>query len=107
MGSVGKFSGSHADKEIHILVGGSGSIRTVTAWFGEGASVFANLIRREAIDVGVAFLDQADRKSIELFEIIRCIEHLVVPIKPQPADVFLYGLNVLEVFGGSICIVEP
>ena len=106
MGSIGKLSGSHAGKEIQILLGGSGPIRTVSAWFGERAAVFPDLIRREAIDVDFAFLNQNNGESIELLEIIRCIEHLAVPIKSQPSDVFLDGLNILGVFGGGIRVVE-
>ncbi len=106
MGSIGKLSGSHAGKEIHILVGGSVPIRTVSAWFSERAAVFSYLIRREAIDVGFSFLNQNNGEGIELLEIIRRIEHLAVPIKSQPSDVVLYGLNVLGIFGGGIRVVE-
>src|SRR5437879_815922 len=67
--------------------------------------MLADLIRREVVDVCLAFLDQLDRPLIELAEIIRRVEK-PVPMEAEPLDVFLDRLDVFNVFFLWIRIVE-
>ncbi len=69
--------------------------------------MLANRIAGQVTDVGFARLDELDRPLEELFEIVRGIERLPVPLKAEPADILLDGLNVLLVFLGGIRVVVP
>ena len=68
--------------------------------------MFTDFIGCETIDVGLLFPDQGHGERIELVEIVRGVEHLVVPINSQPSDVFLNGLDIFRVFSRWIGVVE-
>jgi len=65
----------------------------------------ANLVGAQAVDIGPVARDQRHRKRIELLEVVgRVVQR--IPLEPEPGDVFLDGVDVLDVFLGRIGVVE-
>ena len=52
------------------------------------------------------FLDEPLGELVELFEIIRGVELPVLPIESQPADVLLDRLDVFDLLGFGVRVVE-
>jgi hypothetical protein len=103
---VRELAGAHAREQIEVLGDGAVTIRAVSTRLGQRAAVRANFVRVEAVDVGLAFLDQPDRELIHLVEVVGG-EEQGVPFEAEPPDVFLDGVDVLDVFLGRIRVVEP
>ena len=70
------------------------------------ASVFAELFRCQLAHVGEPLADQFESQLISLFKIIRAIVQAVAPVKAEPMDVFLNGVDVLCIFLGRIGVVK-
>ena len=104
--AVGKLARAHALEQIEILFDRAVAIRAVLARLGQRAAVFAHLVGVQIADVRLARLDQLDRPLIELLEIIRSVEHPVLPIEAQPAHVLLDRIDVFDLFLGRIGVVE-
>ena len=103
---VGEFPGPHAAKQVQALGRGTIAIGARFARFGERAAVFANLVGVQAADVRVPFLDELLGPLVELLEIIRGVELAVIPTEPEPANVFLDRVDVLDVFLRRVRVVE-
>ena len=82
------------------------AVRAGPARLGQRAAVGAHLVGGQAVDVRQAALDQVDRVSVERLEVVRGVERLAAPNESQPPDVFLNGLDVLDVFLGRVGVVE-
>ena len=100
-------AGTHSRKQVKIFFHKSRSIRALLARLRQGPPVVSNLVRGQTVHVGLAFPDQQRRVLVQLLEIIRGKETPVLPVEPQPAHVFLNGLDVFHVFLGGIGVVEP
>ena len=72
---------------------------------GHGAAMLADLVLRLAVDVGLPLGDQADGNVVQLLEVVAGVE-LGVPLEAQPPDVALDGLDVLDVLGERVGVVE-
>ncbi len=103
--AVREFSRAHPREQRQILLDGSIAVRTVPSRLGQRAAVGANLVGIQAVDVGLPLLDQRDGKLVELLEVVGRIE-LGVPREAQPLDVFLDGVDILDVFLGRVRVVE-
>ncbi len=55
------FTGPHAFKQIQIFFNGALTIGAVFARLRQGAAILPDLIRAEAVDIGLAFFDQLNR----------------------------------------------
>src|SRR6267378_3771220 len=104
--AVLELAASHAREQIEVFLDGSIAIRAVAARLGERPAILANLVGLEAVDVRLAVLDQLDRKLIQRLEVIRRVQQRV-PGKPEPFDVFLDGVDILDILRGRIGVVEP
>ena len=104
--AVGKLARAHAPEEIQVLLDRAVAPRAVATRLGQGAAVGAGVLGAEVADVGQALLDQLDRESVELLEIVRGEIEPVIPVVPQPVDVGLDGLDELDVLLVGIGVVE-
>ena len=69
-GALGQFAVFHLRKKSEVLLHRAVAVRAVFAWLGQGAPVFAHILRVEMADIGLAHLDQLDREVVELVKII-------------------------------------
>ena len=77
--TVLKLAGSHSLKEIKALFDRSVSVR------GDSGSLciashISHLVRCKLADISEAFLDEFDRKSVHLLEILGSVEESVIPV---------------------------
>ena len=105
VGSWCKFSIFHALKQVQILGNGSIPKWARRTWASRRAFLFGDLLRGLLIYIGFALLDQQDRPVVQLLKIIRGIA-FVGPVKSQPGDIALDGINIFLFFLGRICIVK-
>ena len=85
---------------------GRSRIRALAAGLGQRAAVLADLVGAEAVDVGLAGLDQVHGVAVERLEIVRGVARLAVPLEAQPAHVLLDRLDVLDVLLRGVGVVE-
>ena len=104
--AVGELARAHAAEEVEVLADRARAVRTVPARLGERASIVTNLVGGQAVDVREARRDELLGALIQLFEIVRREVQPVVPREPQPPDVVLDRLDVLDVLGNGIGVVE-
>ena len=114
-----EFARAHPREQVQVFCDGTIAIGTVPARFGQGSPVFADLICREVLDVGLAFFDELNGALVEFFKIVGSVVQPVAPVEAQPADVahdvlfelhgLLVGIGVVEakiaqavVFGGDL-----
>ena len=60
-----------------------------------------------AVDVRLVRLDQCDGEVVQPLEVVRRKKQLFATIEPQPADIFLDGLDEFDVFRLGVGVVEP
>ena len=70
------------------------------------AAIFADLLWRQLVDIGRAFIDQLNSVLIKLVEIIRGVTDLAAPLETQPLHVTLDGLNELDIFFCWVGIIK-
>ena len=70
MASIFEFPFTHALEKVQILFNGSIPEGTVASRFGQGASVFPNLLCAQAVDISLSPADENTGELIELLEII-------------------------------------
>ena len=104
--AVGELAGAHAGEEVEALGDRAVAVGARAAGLGERAAVGADFLGREAVDVGVPVANELDGVFVELLEIVRGVEELVLPVEPEPAHVALDGLDVLGLLGGGVRVVE-
>ena len=80
--------------------------RPETPPVGQGSPVLPGFVRGEAVDVRLAIDDELFCVRVHLLEVVGRVIHLLGPVEPQPADVFLNRLDVLDVLLGGIGVVE-
>src|SRR6266404_6047090 len=106
MRAVRELAGTHAREEIEVLLDRTGAVRTVAPRLGQRAAVLADLVGGEAVDVRPALLDELDGVIVELLEIVGGVEEVLPPIEAEPAHVLLNRVDVLDVLGRGIGVVE-
>ena len=81
-------------------------IRAGRAGHRDRAAALADLLLALRIDVRLARLDQRLGDLVQPLEVVAG-EALLVPLEAEPADVVLDGLDVPDVLGGRVGVVEP
>jgi len=104
--TVGEFAGTHARKQVEVLVHRTIAIGARLARGVEVAAPLADLFLGQVADVGQALFDQEDRPLIELLEVVGREVLAVFPVEAEPADVVLNRLDVLDFLGRRIGVVE-
>ena len=105
-GAFFELSVTHALKQVKIVGDSTRAIRAILAGFGESAAVFANLVWRQVINVGLARLYEMDCALEDLFEVVGCVKEPVVPVESEPPDVPNDVLFEFFFFLARIGIVE-
>ncbi len=105
-GPVGELAGPHAREEIPTLRRGAIPVGALPPRLGQGAAVFAHLLRIQRADIGPALLDQLDGEGIELLEIIRGEIEPLAPLIAQPTHILLDRRDVLRVLLVGVGVVE-
>ncbi len=105
-GAVGKFPGSHACEQVEVFLYGAVSVRAFLAGFGQGAAGGGDFLGSLVVDISQAFFDHHDRIVVHLLKVIRGIAHFAIPFKAEPADIFLDGLDVFDVFLAGVGVVH-
>ena len=104
--SIVELPGPHAPEEVEVLLRRALPVRAGPAGFSHGPAVRADLLLGQAVDVGEAVLDHAQRHPVERSEVVRRVADLAVPLEPQPADVPRDRLDVGRVFRRRIRVVH-
>ena len=107
------FPRAHLLKHIQILIDRPRPVGGFSSGLSEGASVLAHLLGRQALDVGVAGLDEGSGTVVQQAERVRCLTNLADPgtvvllggstpfgcerFRPglDPSDILENGVNVL------------
>jgi len=105
-GAIGEFPGPHAAEQIEIFRHRPVAVWTVLTRFGEGAAVASGVFGGKIADIGLAGGDQMLGVLIQLLEIIRGKIEMRVPVKAQPADIVLDGIDILLLFLGGVGVIE-
>jgi hypothetical protein len=104
---VGKLPGPHPPEEVKALTDRPVPPGTVSPRFRRRSAVGTDLFSGELINVGESVFDQVHRPFVELFEVVRGVEAAFTPVKAEPPDIFLNGVDVFDILFGGIGIVEP
>ena len=105
--AVGELAGAHAAEQIQALLDRPVAIGAVGARLGERPAMGADLVGGEVVDVRLVHRDQPLGVLVHLLEVVGRVEHLAVPAEPQPGDVLLDRLDVLDVFLRGVRVVHP
>jgi hypothetical protein len=105
MRAVGKLAGPHAAQQVEVLVRRAIAIRTGHAGCRDGSAIRADLFFRLRVDVRLSTLHEVFRDLVQRLEVVARVE-LGVPLEAKPFDVALDGLDVLDVFGERVRVVE-
>ena len=69
-------TGTHFLEQREVFFHATVAVRAVLTRLGQGAAIFANLFRREFVNVGQAFVDQLHSVLMQRIEIVRGITHV-------------------------------
>ena len=103
--AVGEFPRAHPAEKIEILLHATVSVRALLAGLGQRASGGADLVGGKVAHIRLAVTDEFLGALVHPSEIVGGVEH-PVPLEPQPADVFLYALHILDVLFDGVGVVE-
>ena len=103
---IGILAVLHFFKELEIFFDTAVAVRAFLPRRIERAAVFADFIARQVIDISLAQANQFLGIFIELIEIIRSIEHAVIPIEAEPFDIALDRFDIFRIFLGRIGIIK-
>ena len=103
--SLGELAVFHALEQIEALADRPVAPRADSR-MGQVAAVLAELLGRQLADISQPFFDERDSVLIGLRKIIRPEIHPVAPVKAQPADVLLNGVDELDILFGGVGVVK-
>ncbi len=106
MASILEFSLAHALEEVQVFFDSSFPKRAVASRFGEGSPVFTDLIRTQAVDIGLASTDQDTGEFVECLKIIGGMGQSFPPVETEPADVFQNRFCVGRIFLDRVGVIE-
>ena len=95
---------AHAAEEIQVLGDCPVPMRARRTGLGQRAAGAANLVRRQAADVGLAPLDELLGESVKLREVIRG-KGGSLPVEAEPGDVALNRLDEVRVLPLGVRVV--
>ena len=103
---VGKLTGTHAKKQIQILLDRTTAVRTVDTRFARTASTASDLFQTQTADIGFVVANQLLSPLIDLFEVVRCIEQTIFPVKTEPSNVVHDRIDVLHLFFFRVGVIK-
>ena len=105
LGPLRELAVFHALKKIEVFFDRTVAVRRDRG-LSDVAAILAELLRRQIADIGKSLFDQLDGIFVVLFKIIRAIEEPVSPVKAQPVDILLDGVDILGVLLGRVRVVH-
>src|SRR5690554_7201040 len=104
--TVLKLPFAHALKKVEVFL--HRTVAEGTVLTGGGGCTFLGryLLGVEFADVGLAFFDEQYGPLVELLKVVGGVLGFPFPLKAQPANVFLNGIDVLGLLLGGIGVVE-
>ena len=84
-----ELAGGHPFKQIKVFFHRTITVRTFSARFLRSSFLCTYGFRILIINIGFSFVDQLNRKSMQLWEKIRCIIQAVFPVETQPSYNFV------------------
>ncbi len=106
VGAVRELPRPHPPQQVEVLLDRAIAIRAGCAGHRDRATALPDALLALRIHVRLAGLDQPLGNLVQPLEVIAG-EALLVPLESEPADVVPDGVDVPEVFGGRVGIVEP
>ena len=106
VGAVGELASPHTVKQIEVFFRWTVPMGTLPAGVGQGATVVANLLGSEAVNVGVAVQDELLGVLVQLLKIVGGVVEVLAPVETEPADVGQNGLDVLDILACGVGVVE-
>ena len=106
MASIFEFPITHTLEKVQILFNGSIPEGTVASRFGQGASIFPNLLCAQAVDISLSPADENTGEFIELLEIIGCVGQPVSPVKPKPTDILQNRLGIGRILLDRVGVIK-
>ena len=103
--AVCKFALCHSLEKVKVFLDASVTVGAVFAGLGKRAAVFSDFVRSEVADVSLAVLDELYSTFVYKIKIAGGIVALV-PLEAEPLNVFLNGVNVLNVLLGGVGVVK-
>ena len=103
--ALGELAVAHPLEEIEALLDRAVAPRAL----GGGvrvAAVFLELLRRQLAHIGQTFFDQLHGELVVLLKVVRAEEEPVAPVKAEPVNVLLNGLDELVVLLGGVRVVH-
>ena len=112
---VGKLARTHPPEQIEVLFHRPISVRAVLPRRSDNlvsvvdclATVLADLLRGQVINVRFALFDQVFGPRVQLLEIVGRVVFAVLPIVAEPVDVLLDRVDVLDFFLFGVGVVKP
>ena len=105
-GTILELAGAHPPEQIQAFVGRPLAMGAVPSGFGQGAAVFADLVGRQVVDIGLARADQVLGPVVKLREIIGGEVEVLAPLEAEPTHIALDRLDELHLLLGRIGVVE-
>jgi hypothetical protein len=106
-GAIRKFACPHSSEEIQAFLFGTVPVRAFLTGFGQSTTEFADFVGSEVVHIGFPYPDQVLGPLVELLKVVRGIETMFSPFEAEPADAFLYCLDVFLFFLDRVGIVKP
>ena len=106
VGAVGELARAHAPQQVEALGGRPVAVRALPPGAGRHAAVFADLFRRQAVDVGITLLHQLLGQLVQPFVVVGGVVLVLAPVEAEPADVLLDRLHVLQLLALGVGVVE-
>ena len=106
VGAVGELPRPHPPKQVEVLLDRAIAIRTGRARRRHRAAALPDPLLALGIHVRLAGLDQPLGDLVQPLEVVAG-EALLVPLESEPPDVVPDGVDVPDVLGGRVGVVEP
>ena len=103
--TLGELTGAHTAEQIQALFHRTVAIGA-NCGTGQVTAIFAELLGSQLADIGQTLLDQFFGILIGLLEVVGTVVETIIPVKAQPTDIFLNGLDILGVFLGRVGVIH-
>ena len=97
----------HGLEQFQIFLHRPVAVRAFLSRLGKRPPVLADLLGGQVAHVGLALADQFQRALVHRVKIIRREIQMLLPVRAQPQDVLLDGVDELHLLLGRVGIVEP
>ena len=103
--AVRHFAAVHFFEQAQVFFNGTIAVRAFFPFFGRRAFLARDFFRALLVHVCLPVLYQLDCQVPKLLEIIRSVIY-VSPLESEPVYVFLYGIDILDIFLCRIGVVK-